>query len=82
MIEELSTIKINQRNEVRSYLNALPQKFNHNVIDEPKYIGVKNGVLDVENEILYKPDAKYFIQTYFDCSYVKEVNTTYIDKIL
>lgn len=82
MIEELSTIKINQRNEVRSYLNALPQKFNHDVIDEAKYIGVKNGVLDVENEILYKPDAKYFIQTYFDCSYVKEVNTSYIDKIL
>lgn len=82
MIEELSTIKINQRNEVRSYLNALPQKFNHDVIDDAKYIGVKNGILDVENEILYKPDAKYFIQTYFDCSYVKEVNTGYIDKIL
>lgn len=82
MIEELSSIKINQRNEVRSYLNALPPKFNHEVIDEAKYIGVKNGVLDVENEILYKHDSKYFIQTYFDCSYIKEVNTEYVDKIL
>lgn len=82
MIEEFSPIKINQRNEVRSYLMALPPKFNHTVIDEAKYVGVKNGVLDVENEILYKPDPKYFIQTYFDCSYIKEVNTEYVDKIL
>lgn len=82
MINELSSIKMNQRNEVRSYLNALPFQYNHEVIDEANYIGVKNGILDIEKEILYQHDSKYFIQTYFDCSYIRDVNTDYVDEIL
>lgn len=82
MIQEMGSIKQHQRTEVRTWLNAIPPKYENPIIEGSQYVRVKNGILNIETHELLDVEPKYFILTFVDCEYEPEIDTSEVDKFL
>lgn len=80
MLDKVKSLKDTQRKEVSKYINLQCRRTGEN--SDPKFIGLKNQILDIETMEVFPYTPDYVINNRIDYDYNPDAKSEIVDKML